>query len=137
MKLENKKDFIAKVLGVGKGRIILNKSRLSEIKEAMTRQDIKDLFNDNAILIREIRGRRKIERRTTRRRAGSRRQPVIDKKMQYMIITRKLRSYVAELRKAEKLTREQFIKLRQEIKASSFKDKAHLKERIKLLGAKK
>ncbi len=133
MKLENKKAFAANVLGVGEGRIIFNKSRLSEIKEAMTREDIKGLFAEGAILIREIKGRKAVERRKTRRRAGSRKQPSIDKKGRYMIIARKLRSYVSELRKAEKLTQEQFETLRKEIRASNFKDKAHLKERIKLL----
>jgi len=136
MKLENKKKFAAKVLGVGKGRIILNKSRLSEVKEAMTRQDIKDLFDSGAISIAEIKGRRKVEKRVTRRRAGSRKQPAINKKMLYVITTRKLRAYVSELRKNEKITKEQFLKLRNEIRASTFKDKAHFKERIRLIGVK-
>ena len=136
MKLENKKDFASNVLGAGKGRIIFNKSRLSEIKEAMTRQDIMDLFASGAISIAEIKGRKKIEKRLTRRRAGSRRQPAIDKKRQYIITTRKLRAYLSELRKAEKITEEHFHKLRKEIRASSFRDKGHMKERIKLMGDK-
>jgi large subunit ribosomal protein L19e len=136
MKLENKKRFAGKVLGVGKGRIILNKTRLSEVKEAMTRQDIKDLFSSGAISIAEIKGRRKVEKRVTRRRAGSRRQPAINKKMLYATTTRKLRAYVGELRRSEKITKEQFLKLRNEIRASAFKDKAHFKERIKLIGVK-
>lgn len=133
MKLDNKKEFAANVLGVGVGRIIFNSSRLAEIKEAMTRQDIKDLFIDGAIKIREITGRKAIEKRKTRRRQGSIKQPAVDKKRKYMVIARKLRRYIAELRKVEKLNIEQFKKLRQEIKAHNFKDKAHLKERIKFL----
>ena len=136
MKLEGKKDFASRVLGIGKGRIVFNNSRLSEIKEAMTRQDIKDLFSDGAISLKEIKGRKKIERRTIRRRAGSIRQPVRGKKHHYMTITRKLRKYLVELRKGEKITKEQFLKFRQEIRASSFKDKAHFKERMKLGGIK-
>ena len=54
MKLDKKKAFVAKVLGIGKGRVVLNKNRLADIKEAMTRQDIIDLLNDNAKFIREI-----------------------------------------------------------------------------------
>jgi len=137
MKLENKKSFAAKVLGVGKGRIVFNNLRLAEIKEAMTRQDVKDLFNQGAISVREIKGRSKIEHRKTRRRAGSKRQPNIDKKRVYMTITRKLRNYAAELRKAEKITPEQFLALRKEIRAHNFKDKFHFKERIKMFGGKK
>jgi large subunit ribosomal protein L19e len=133
MKLDKKKSFAARVLGVGKGRIVFNRNRLEEIKEAMTRQDIKDLFAEGAIMVKGIRGRKAIVKRTTRRRAGSRRQPVPNKKRRYIIITRKLRAYISELRKGEKLSEEQFQKIRKEIKASSFRDKAHLKERIKLL----
>ena len=136
MKLENKKRFAARILGIGKRRIVFNNSRLSEIKEAMTRQDVKDLFMSGAISIKEIKGRRKVEKRSGRRRAGSVRQPVKGKKTLYMTITRKLRKYLAELRKAEKITKEQYLKLRQEVRASSFKDKAHLKERMKLGGIK-
>ena len=102
----------------------------------MTRQDIRDLFASGAISIAEIKGRKKIEKRLTRRRAGSRRQPAIDKKRQYIITTRKLRAYLSELRKAEKITEEHFHKLRKEIRASSFRDKGHMKERIKLMGDK-
>jgi large subunit ribosomal protein L19e len=132
MKLENKKEFAANVLGVGKGRIIFNKNRLSEIKEAMTRQDIKDLFNDRAIMIREIKGRLKIEKRKTRRRIGSIRHKMRDKKREYIIITRKLRRYLVELLKLEQITKEQYLILRKEIRASSFESKAHLKERMRL-----
>ena len=132
MKLENKKEFAAKVLGVGTGRIIFNKSRLEEIKEAMTRQDIRDLFNEGAIMLREIKGRRTIVRRKTRRRAGSIRHKLIDKKREYIIITRKLRKYLVELLKGEQITKEQYLLLRKEIRASIFKSKAHLKERMRL-----
>lgn len=43
MKLENKKDLASRALKVGKNRIAFNKSRLTEIKEAITKQDFKDL----------------------------------------------------------------------------------------------
>ena len=42
-KLDRRKDLASRVLGVGKRRIIFDSSRLSEIKEAITKQDIKDL----------------------------------------------------------------------------------------------
>ena len=132
MKLENKKKFAAKVLGVGMGRIIFNKSRLEEIKEAMTRQDVRDLFNDGAIMLKNIKGRLTIEKRKTRRRAGSIRHKTINKKREYIIITRKLRKYLVELLKGEQITKEQYLLLRKEIRASDFKSKAHLKDRMRL-----
>ena len=54
MNLKKKKILAAKTLGVGRNRIRLLKSRLDEIKEAITKQDIRDLKNDGAILIKEI-----------------------------------------------------------------------------------
>ena len=137
MKLENKKRFAAKVLGVGAGRIVFNQVRLAEIKEAMTRDDIRNLFNEGAIFIKETKGRLKVVKRHTRRRAGSKKQPAKDTKRGYMIIARKLRNYLSELKRAEKLTKERFLMLRQEIRASGFRNKEHLKERIKLLEAEK
>jgi len=130
MKLEKKKQLAARTLGVGANKIVFNTQRLAEIKEAITKQDIRDLYNDKAILIKEIKGRKKIVKRKTRRRAGSIRLKIKPGKRAYMILTRKLRAYLAELRKHEKLTNEHYQKLRKEIKASNFKSKSHLKERM-------
>lgn len=130
MKLEGKKAFAARVLGVGAGRVLFNKARLAEIKEAMTRQDIIELLKDNAIAIKEIKGRAKKEKRTTRKKAGSRRHVPRNPKSVYITITRKLRGHLSELRKQNKLSKENFLQLRKEIKARAFKDKVHLKERI-------
>ena len=44
MKLDKKKTIAARVLNVGKDRVWFNPERLQEIKEAITRQDIKDLI---------------------------------------------------------------------------------------------
>jgi len=133
MKLENKKDLVARTLGVGKGRIAFNINRLAEIKEAITKQDIRDLLADGAIMIKEIKGKKKVERRRLRRMAGSVRKVLNTRKYDYMTLTRKLRSYVAELRKHEVLSQENYLMLRKEIKASTFKSKANLKDRIKEL----
>ena len=131
MKLENKKELASRTLGIGKDRIIFNPSRLKEIKEAITKQDIKDLVSSNAILLKEIKGRKKVERRKTRRRAGSIRKKIKHGKRKYIILTRKFRSYLKQLRRKEEISEELYIKLRQEIRASMYKDLSHLKERLK------
>lgn len=132
MKLDKKKVLASKVLGVGKGRVIFNKERLEEIKEAITKQDIRDLIADGAINVREITGKRTIEKRKTRRRMGSIRKKVNPGKRVYMHRTRKLRIYLSELRKQNKITTEQYHKLRKQIKASLYRNKAHMKEHITL-----
>lgn len=130
MELNKIKALAASALGVGKGRIVLNTTRLSDIREAMTKQDIRDLVAEGAIIIAEVKGRITKIARKTRRRAGSIRKKVKGKKKEYIIITRKLRKHLAELRKQEKLSEDQFWQLRKEIKARAFKTKAHLKERL-------
>ncbi len=130
MKLEKKKILAAKTLGVGKGRIVLNQTRLADIKEAITKQDIRDLFADKAILIKEIHGRKTLEKRTTRRRAGSIRKRINNGKKEYMRITRKLRRHLAELKRKSLIKPEHYEKLRKEIRARIFKNKNHFKERV-------
>lgn len=134
MKLENKKAFAARTLGVGKGRIVFNKNRLDEIKKAITKQDILDLKNVGAIVVKEVRGRRKVERRTSRRRAGSIKKRVKSGKREYVLRTRKLRAHLSMLHKKGKISKQEYYSLRKKIKASTFKNLNHMKEHIMTLG---
>ncbi len=137
MKLDNKKAFASRALHVGQGRIVFNVERLNEVKEAITKQDIRDLVKDGAIFINPISGRAKVERRTSRRRAGSIRKKAVNKKREYMILTRKLRRHLAELRKQELITRDKWLELRKRIRAKHFRSKAHMKEELAIVHKKK
>ena len=130
MQLHKKKELAARTLGVGKARIVFNKERLDEIKEAITKQDIRELHSDKAILVNVIGGRRKIEKTKSRRRKGSVRKNVNKRKEEYMIITRKLRGFLAELKKKNIVNADEYWTLRKEIRAREFRSKAHMKERI-------
>jgi len=128
--LDKRKALAAKVLGVGKGKIIFDVNRLGEIKEAITKQDIRDMYTDGLIRIREFRGKTKYEPRKNRRGPGKRKYKVFDRKRDYITMVRKLRRYVYELLGQGKLTKEQHEELRKKIKARTFKSKAHLKEHL-------
>ena len=130
MKLEKKKDLIARTLKVGKGRILFNINRLSEIKEAITKNDIKDLHASGAILIKDKAGRRKLEKKKTRRRKGSIKKKVKTRKEDYTLLTRKLRAHLKSLKNRGKITNENFKSLRKEIKASGFRSLSHMKEKL-------
>jgi large subunit ribosomal protein L19e len=130
MKLEKKKELVARTLDVGKARIRLNPSRLSEIKEAITKQDIRDLLASGAIIVLPGLGRKKVERKQKKRTPGKVRMRIVDTKRRYITLTRKFRSYLFTLRKTGKISEENYLKLRKEIKASVFRDINHLKERI-------
>jgi large subunit ribosomal protein L19e len=134
MNLAKKKILAAKTLGVGKERIVFNNENLNDIKEAITKQDIRDLFANHSIFIKEIHGRKVKVKRKNRRKMGSIKKRAINKKGMYIILTRKLRAHIRELRKKESISKERYLKLRKEIKTGAFKSKAHLKEII--LGAK-
>jgi large subunit ribosomal protein L19e len=130
MKLDIKKNLAVRVLGVGKDRIVFNNGRLDEIKEAITRQDIKDLVSSGAIMITEIKGRKAKVARKTRRRAGSIKKKVNKGKREYMNMVRKFRGIVSELKARGKISNEDYRILRKEIRARTFKSKAQLSERI-------
>ena len=127
MNLESRKLLAAKTFGVGKRKVLFDSLRLEEIKEAITRQDIRDLHESGAIMIKDNLGRKTKPPRTTRRGPGKRKMMPFDRKERYMTLTRKFRRYIQELRIQNKISEEQYWDLRKKIKASMFKDKAHLK----------
>ena len=95
MNLRNKKELAARTFGIGKKRIAFVESRKDEIKEAITKQDIRNLVAGGAIIIKNVKGRRKIEKRR-RRSVGNIRRVVKERKKEYVIITRKLRNYAKQ-----------------------------------------
>lgn len=130
MNLSNKKALAIRTLKVGKERIVFLQSRLDEIKEAITKQDIKDLQKEGAIIVKDIKGRRKIKKKGKKRSVGNIRKKVNKRKQEYVIMTRKLRKYVVEMKKQEKLSKEEISDIRKKIRNKAFKSKAHLKTYI-------
>ena len=120
----------AKVLKVGKNRVVFEKESLAEIKEAITRMDIVDLHKSGAIKIREIKGRKKIVRRRHRRRTGKIKGTVSKRKAEYVIITRKLRKFVRGLVRTGKIDKDRNREIRRQIRARRFKSKRQLKESL-------
>lgn len=128
MKLEKKKKLVARVLKIGKERIWFSSENLAEIKEAITKQDIKDLFQQGIIKIKPVKGRKKIKKRRTKRREGKIKKKVKKRKQEYVKITRKLRYYIKELKRQGKIDKKEYWELRKKIRARDFKSKVQLKE---------
>ncbi|MFH1521609.1 MAG: 50S ribosomal protein L19e [archaeon] len=133
MNLTKKKNLAAKVLKVGKNRIVFATERLLEIKEAITRLDILDLNKSGAIQIKEVSGRKKIVKRKNRRRVGKVKNKVNNRKAEYVIITRKLRKFVRGLVRTGAVDKEKNREIRKQIRARKFKSKRHLKESLEEL----
>lgn len=130
MNLGKKKKLAARTFGVGTSRIFFVNSRLGEIKEAITKRDIRDLRNSGAIVIKEVHGRRTVER-THSRSPGNIRKNVRTRKKDYVILTRKLRKLVAGLRFAKTINNEDFKDIRKKIRNKYFKNKSHLEDYLK------
>lgn len=132
MNLKKKKLLAQRALKTGKKRIAFSTSRLEEIKEAITKQDIRSLKEDGAIIIKNIKGRKKNPKKI-KRSPGNIRKKVKNKKQEYVKITRKLRKYVVEMKKQAIITPEEGTDIRKKIRNRFFKSQAHLKEYIKNL----
>ncbi len=130
MNLAKKKALAAKTLKVGKERVVFLEPRLEDIKEALTKQDIRDLEKDGAIIVKEIKGRKKKTEKKRRRGVGKVKKKVNRRKQDYVVMTRKLRKYASELKNQGKLSREEVIEIRKRIRNKKFRSKAHLKEYI-------
>jgi large subunit ribosomal protein L19e len=130
MNLRNKKELAARALKVGKDRVAFVEARKDEIKEAITKQDMRDLHADDAIRIKEISGRKTKVKKKTRRSTGQIRKKINTRKKDYVIMTRKLRAYVAEMKKQGLLSREEVSEIRKRIRNKAFRSKAHLKDFI-------
>ena len=133
--LRTKKQLAARTLDIGKSRIVFVKEREEEIKEAITKQDIRELVQDKAILIKNIKGRRTNVKRKTQRRTGKIKKKVNTRKQDYVKLTRKLRAYVKALFERGELSKEDVVEIRKKIRNKAYRSKAHLKEII--AGAKK
>jgi len=130
MNLRKKKELATRALKVGKSRIVFVKPRLEETKEAITKQDIRDLKKEGAIIVKGIKGRKKNVKKKIRRSVGNVRKKVNTRKRDYVIMTRKLRRYVAEMKNQGKLSMEEVKDIRNKIRNKIFRSKAHLRDYI-------
>jgi len=128
MNLRNKKQLASKVLGVGKGRVYFNQESLKQISEAITRQDILDLKERGAIIVKDVKGRKKVIKRKHRRGRGKVKKKVDRTKKDYVLLTRRLRKHVKSMKKRGQINSEKYVEFRRGIKASRFKSKRHLVE---------
>jgi len=133
MNLSKKKNLAARTLGVGKDRIIFVKSRLDEIKEAITKQDILELHREKEIIIKEIGGRKKIEKKKRKRKTGNIRKKLYQRKENYILLTKKLRMLISDMKRQEKLSPEEVKDIRRKIKNKVFRSREGLKEYLRSL----
>ena len=148
MKLDTQKKIAASVLGCSKNRVILDIERLDEIKEAITKTDIRSLIKDKAIKEKPIKGtsRSKANKIRTQKKKGLKaghgsrkgkagaRKP---KKEKWMAKIRIQRKFIKELKIKEIINTKEYSELRSKSKGGFFRSKRHIKIFLDKLKVKK
>ena len=127
MNVKGKKELASRTLKIGKERIVYVRARSEEIKEAITKEDIKKIEAIGAIKINTIKGRKTNVSRKNRRGTGKIKKTVNKRKQEYVAMTRKLREYVASRKDQGILSSEEVKEIRKRIRNRAFKSKANLK----------
>ncbi len=130
MKLDFQKRLAAKVAGVGLKRIKLKPEFISEIKDAMTREDIKSLMAEGAIIVLDKKGISRARIKKNKKRGpGSRKGKATarySRKDKWIDKIRALRFYLQLLKKEEVVDKKLFRKLYNMASGGYFHSKRHL-----------
>lgn len=137
MNLKSQKRLAAQVMKVGTTKVWFDPNRLEEIKEAITKADIRSLVKDRAIQPRPQTGisrfrtrKHKLQKRKGRRaghgsRQGSRRAR-LPKKKEWMARIRSQRKMLKDLRDKEMITRQTYGMIRRKAKGGYFRSRRHV-----------
>ena len=145
MKLNTQKVLAAGLLNCSKKRVIFDIERLEEIKEAITKADLRGLIKDKAISAKPIKGisRGRARKRQEQRRKGRQKGPSskkgkktarAPKKKVWMKKIRNQRKFLKELKDKKIINKGTNLDLRSKAKGGFFRSKRHIKiflEKIK------
>ena len=138
MKLNTQKALAAKLLDCSKKRVIFDTERLEEIKEAITKADLRGLIKDEAISAKPIKknSRGRARKRQEQRRKGKQKGHATrkgkktaraPKKMVWMRKIRNQRKFIKLLKDKEIINKEINSDLRSKAKGGFFRSKRHIK----------
>jgi len=138
MNLKTQKRIIVSLTGVGRKRIWFNPDRISDIKEAITKSDLRGLIKEGAIKIKAKRGisRSRIRKRIKQKRKG-RRSSVssrkgkkgarLARKTAWMLKVRSQRRFIKGLINKKLISNPTYQSLRNKIKGGFFRSTRHIK----------
>jgi large subunit ribosomal protein L19e len=128
MNLEKKKEIVAKMLGVGKGRVRFNHERITDIEDAVTKQELRSLIKDGAISILSVKGqttKKEVKRRGYGSRKGKK-TARMGKKERWVRQVRALRNYLRTVK--GQITNDKYWEAYRKIKGGEIRTIARLKE---------
>lgn len=138
MKLTNQKRLASQLLKVGINRVIFDEERLKDIKEAITKEDIRGLVQEKAIKAKPKKGissfrskKRKTQKRKGRRKGeGSRKgtkKARLSKKQKWMNKVRTQRKLIKLLKDRKLITSKTHNDIYKKIKGNLFRSRRHIK----------
>ncbi len=138
MKFKLQKKLAADVLKCSKKRVVFDKDRLTDIKEAITKADIKSLVAGKAIKKKPVKGvskaRAKVrlvqKRKGKRKGKGSKkgkRTSRLSKKEAWINLIRAQRKLLKDLRDKEIVSKADYQKLYKKSKGGFFRSRRHIK----------
>ena len=141
MNLKNKKRLVQSLLGIGKKRIKFDPEKLSEIKEAITKKDIKGLINTESIILKQKKGHSRVrarkiliqKRKGRRKGIGSRKGKFTARLKPKKVWTSKIRvqrDFLRRLKEKELIDNKDYRELYLKSKGGFFRSKKHLKTYI-------
>ena len=138
MKLKTQKRIAAQLLKVGTGKIWFNPEKLNEIKEAITKSDIRSLIREKIIKAKKIPyqskvGARRIKvkkRKGLRIGQGSRkgkRTARLSRKRSWIVKIRSQRIFLRILKEKKLIDNKTFVDVMAKAKGGFFRNKRHIK----------
>lgn len=138
MKLDAQRRIAASVLDCGKERVYFNPAHLNEIKEAITKSDMRLLISDGIVHAMPINNTSRVRARkiATQKRKGLRRGPgskkgtpsaALDSKERWMLKVRAQRNFLKELKDKGLISLASYRDLYRKSKGGYFRSKRHIK----------
>ncbi|MBS3171191.1 50S ribosomal protein L19e [Candidatus Woesearchaeota archaeon] len=138
MKLNVQKRIAASLLKAGQNRVVFDNTRLNDIKEAITKADIRRLINDGAIKAKQKKGissfrtnKLRLQKRKGKRKGiGSRKGTKTartPRKRAWITKVRVQRRFIKLLKIKKLVAPETYTKVYKMIKGNQFRSKRHLK----------
>lgn len=128
----------ADILKVGVNKVWIDQTKLEDVKNAITRADIRKMISHGYIKARPDKIKRpEIYPKKTKKGFGSRKGKMgarLPKKRIWINTVRPLRRMIKELREEEKIDRSQYRKLYLRVKSGAFRSRSHLRLYLKQKG---
>lgn len=138
MKLNNQRRMVADMMGVGLDRVKFDNSRIADIKEAITKIDLRSLIKDNAISIlpksgiSRARSRKILKQKSKGKRSGrgskkGKKRATLTKKRAWINRVRIQRDFIKTLRDKKLVTTQTYRKVYSRISGGFFRSRSHVK----------